>query len=420
MIIRRLSVPSFGRETKLLIAAAGLFALCFYGMQQLLKVLYLLRLGHGPEYVGLFGAAGAFAYMGMGVPSGALGNRFGTRRVMLVGGAITVVCTAILPLVEIVPSWAQYSWPVVTQVILVAGWSMFNVNLVPALVATTGARQYSSALATNSALRGLGTFVGTVTGGLLPGLFAGLLGQTIDATAPYRLGLWFSAALGVTALVPLYLVGQVKRTSADRQAASRGPFPLLLMVLVMLHVYLSHGGWAACQAFCSAYMDIELNLSPSSIGLITGAGQFVAMLAPLLTPRLAARLGNGWLLLLTSVGIAVSLLPLGLIPNWAGAGLGRLGVLSLSAIWLTALQVFQMDLVRSEWHALAYGALSTAMGLSFGSVSLAGGYIIAAASYNTLFLLGSGVSLAGVVFIWPLVRRPGLGPESAAASSGAE
>jgi predicted MFS family arabinose efflux permease len=305
------------------------------------------------------------------------------------------------------------------QVVLVIGWSMLNVNLVPALVATTGARQRSSALATNSALRGLGTFLGTVTGGLLPGLFAGLLGLTVDATAPYRLGLWCSALLGAAALVPLYLIGQVGSAAAQRQAASRGPLPLPPIVLVMLHVFLSHGGWAACQAFSSAYMDTDLNLSPSSIGVLTGVGQFAAMLAPLLTPRLAARRGNGWLLLLTSVGIAVSMLPMGLIPHWSGAGLGRLGVISLSAMWLTTMQVFQMDLVPSEWHTVAYGAVAMAMGLSYGSVSLAGGYIVTAASYRTLFLLGSVVSLVGVAFIWPVIRSSGPGSEGAAGAAGA-
>jgi len=95
---------SFGRDARLLLAASGLFALPFYGIQMVLRVLYVLRLGHGPEYVGLFSSVGAFAYMGMGLPSGALGRRFGIRKTMLAGGAITVVGMAFFPFTEYLPA----------------------------------------------------------------------------------------------------------------------------------------------------------------------------------------------------------------------------------------------------------------------------------------------------------------------------
>jgi MFS family permease len=92
------SFPRYGRDAKLLIAVSGVFAISFFGIQMLLKVLYILRLGYGPEYVGLFGASSALAYMAMGLPSGALGSRIGARKIMLLGGVLTVLGMAILPL----------------------------------------------------------------------------------------------------------------------------------------------------------------------------------------------------------------------------------------------------------------------------------------------------------------------------------
>jgi len=61
--------------------------------------------------------------------------------------------------------------------------------------------------------------------------------------------------------------------------------------------------------------------------------------------------------------------------------------------------------VDSEWRGLAYGAVSMAMGLGFGTTSLAGGYIIAAVGYRPLFLLGVGLSLAGVAYLWVVLKR---------------
>jgi predicted MFS family arabinose efflux permease len=164
-------------------------------------------------------------------------------------------------------------------------------------------------------------------------------------------------------------------------------------------VCLRHGGWATSRAFYNAYVDTVLHLSASSIGLITGVAQFAAMLAALLTPRLASRRSNGWTLMVTTLGLVVSLLPLALIPHWGAAGLSQLGVLVLSAIWMPAFQVFQMELVEPQWRSLSYGAVSMAMGFSFGLVSLLGGYVIAAGGYRSLFTLGVVLTTASSAVI---------------------
>ena len=109
------------------------------------------------------------------------------------------------------------------------------------------------------------------------------------------------------------------------------------------------------------------------------------------------------------MGLAVCLLPLALIPHWAAVGLGRLGILVLSAIWMPALQVFQMELVDGRWRSMAYGAVSMAMGLGFGSTSLMGGYIVAASGYRSLFTLGVGLSLSGAALMGYILKRSSKG-----------
>ena len=396
---------SFGRDTRLLIAASGLFALPFYGIQMVLRVLYVLRLEHGPEYVGLFGSVGAFAYMAMGLPSGALGRRFGIRRTMLVGGVITVIGMALLPFTEFLPAWAQDAWPIASSAFRTLGWSMFNVNLIPALTAATSAAQRSRAYSLNGMLNGLGTFVGTVSGGMLPGLFGRLLGQSLDVPRPYGVALWAAAAISVTALIPLLLVSRLEAETVEERAQVQGPFPLLAVALMVVHVFLSRGGWAICQSFASAYMDTVLLLPASAIGLISGLGQFAATLTPLLNPRLARRWGDGWTLMVTALGTGIGVLPMALFSHWSAVAVGSIGVLSLSAMWMPALHVFQMEQVEPRWRSLAYGTVSMAMGLSFGLLSLLGGYVVAGAGYRSLFAIGAGISVAGGGVMWVILKR---------------
>ena len=107
MLTTQLSLRRFTPDTQLLLIATGIFAVSFFGIQQLLKILYLLRLGYDLSYIGIFSAAGSLAYMFMSLPSGMMGNRFSNRTVMLAGGIVTILGMALLPLVEFVPNpWA--------------------------------------------------------------------------------------------------------------------------------------------------------------------------------------------------------------------------------------------------------------------------------------------------------------------------
>ena len=418
MNLRLDSLSRLNRDAKLLILVSGVSAVSFFGIQMLLKVLYVLRLGHGPEFVGWFNGTSSLAYMGMGIPSGALGGRFGTRRIMMIGAVIMIIGMFFLPLTEFVPSWAWDVWPLVSQATLTAGWSMFNVNLVPALMAVTTAADRDGTYALSNASRLLGTVAGTLAGGELPGLFARLSGGSLDAPDPYRNALFVGAAFATASLVPLIMMRPVQGTVVRPQVRTeaRGAFPKLPIALMIGYVYLRHAGWATCQSFSNAYMDVDLHLSASSIGLITGAGQFLAMLGSLLTPRLAARWSNGWTLVASTVGVAVSLVPMALVPHWVPAAIGRLGVFVLAAIWISALQVFQMELVDSQWRSLAYGTVSMAMGLGFSTTSLTGGYIIAATGYQTLFWVGSGLSLIAATMFGFLLNRRILVPAASEAT----
>lgn len=405
-MLAQFSQARFSRDTQLLTIATGVFAVSFMGIQMLAKTLYILRLGYGLEYLGLFGATGAISYMAMSLPSGALGSYWGTRWTMFIGGVITVSGMASLPLVELLPSALRPIWPIVTQAITSGGWALFNINMVPALMGATTVQNRSSAYALNSMMRGFGSFTGAITAGLLPTLFQTLWGYSPELPDPYRLSLWVAAVIGLLALIPLFLARPTVQVVTTTQEQVATGFPVLTITLLVFHVYFAQVGIAVCQTFCSAYMDSDLRLTPAMIGLIIGAGQFAAVLAPLFGPRLAARHGHPWLLTATNLASAFSLLPLALLPHWSGVAVGGLGVMALSALWMPALQVFQMELVDARWRSLAYGIVSMAMSLTFASTSLLGGRFAAQWGYQRLFLLAVGLSLVGVVIIWAMRRNP--------------
>ncbi|MCB0127077.1 MAG: hypothetical protein KDE58_32675, partial [Caldilineaceae bacterium] len=239
--------------------------------------------------------------------------------------------------------------------------------------------------------------------------FATLMQQDVDAPGPYRAALWMGSALALLGLIPLILISPAEPKQHHVKDEPTVPFPFLPVGLLVLHVYLSQLGPASCQFFCSAYMDTTLLLSAAAIGLLTGIGQFTTILAPLLTPRLVARHGNGWTLMATSLGTALSLLPLALIPHWSAAGVGRLGALALAAIWMPALQVFQMELVDPRWRTVTYGIVSMAMGCAYASVGFIVGRVVSGWGYSTLFSLALAMTLLGTVLMWGMLKNPAFG-----------
>jgi predicted MFS family arabinose efflux permease len=94
-----------------------------------------------------------------------------------------------------------------------------------------------------------------------------------------------------------------------------------------------------------------------------------------------------------------------LISHWSAAGLSQLVFVVVSAVWLPAVQAFQMERIDPEWRSIGYGAVAMAMGSGFGSTSIAGGYIVAEAGYRTLFAVGIVLSLVATGIMWAILRQ---------------
>lgn len=404
---RRLpSLHEFGHDARQLILASGLICGSFLGAFSLLRSLYLLRLGFTPGFVGIYYATGSFVFMAAGLPAGALAQRFGTRKVMLISTWLAITGMALLPLGEMLTPRFRTAIPIISQLVLTSGWCSLTVNTIPALASASRAADRSRVYAMRGALQGIGTLAGTLVGGALPDLIARFTGLGTENPTPYAIGLLVGALSGVLTIVPLSRVkGGQPRSSEGHARVPRGSFPLLAVAAVVAHVFLRHTGWTTCQAFCNPYMDTELRLSTSTIGFITAIGQVAAIAVVFAIPCLAERWHHGWIVASSTAILSASLALLALVPHWAAVTVGLLGVQVSASLWLPALQVFQMELVPDAWRAIAYGALTTAMGSGFGVMSLFGGYLIDRQGYRPLFQVGVVLSVAGTLLMAGISRR---------------
>jgi predicted MFS family arabinose efflux permease len=161
------------------------------------------------------------------------------------------------------------------------------------------------------------------------------------------------------------------------------------------------------KTFFNVYLDDHLGLSTASIGGVFAGVQLISAVAAGIMPQLTKRWGLHAVFVASSLAQALSILPLALIPTWGAALVGRSAVSAFASIHSPATSMVQVDAVEPRWRSAMIGAVSTAKQLSWMSIAIAGGYVIASMGYRTLFVGTMVLSMVGTAILWGYVRVRG-------------
>jgi predicted MFS family arabinose efflux permease len=400
------------RDAALILVSSLLYGIAFRGVGSLLRPLYVLRLGYGPELFGIWSAMGPLCFMAFALAAGWLGARLGQKRCQMIGGLVVICGYVLLPLCQVASGFWLLALPFASNLVSSAGWSLLITNQVPALTRATPPGSRMQAYAWFNALFGLGAFVGSLLAGALPGLLARGLGLPPDGPAAFAAGLWVGVGLLTASMLPLLpLRADPPRPRSD--GAPRAKISAAVLLPLMVIGFLAQAGIAAYQMFGTAYMDRALTLRPEAIGLIVSLGQIGAMFAALAAPRLSRRWRPGRDVMLVSWGVVLALIPATALANWLPAALTYVLVLATNSMWVSMYQGWSMEAVSEDQRALISGLSNMAFGAAFTTMSLGGGFLVAAVGYRWLFGVGIVLSAAGAAWLATLLRRQ---PESAVAS----
>jgi predicted MFS family arabinose efflux permease len=283
----------------------------------------------------------------------------------------------------------------------------YYVSGIPFLMGVTGPEERSHAFSIQIAIGFLAGFAGSLIGGMLPGIFSTLLGISPEDPMSYRYLLFLAALLLVPGIMALLSTRKVHVSQTqERVTAEAGRVPYGPIALIMIVVALRFAGRGLTTTFFNVYLDTELAASVALIGALSAAGQLLSVPVALATPLLVARWGNGRTIALGSFGIALSILPLALIPHWSAAGLGFIGVAALFSMTTAPIRVYSQEIVSPRWWSTISGALNMGAGLSISVMALGGGYAIASLGYRALFLAGASLTAIGALIFWLYARAP--------------
>jgi MFS family permease len=408
----------FSRNVRLYLVFATFGGLCQGGIQGVLLSLFLLRLGYGLERIGLILAVAGMARLVCSVPAGVWGTRWGPRQALIAGGILYTLGLGACSLAMFVPLHLRTAWLLATLVLSSAGVALVYVNAAPFLTNSSGSRERSYVFSLLFTLMPLGGFAGSLLAGVLPGLWATALGVTLDEPPPYAYALLTGAALFLPSVVALLATSDSRTrvareaklaatsTAAPQPLSRRGTqaMPYSLIGAIMLVTLLQGAGMGATGAFFNVYLDAKLGAPTTLIGTLGAAGKLLAMVAPLVVPLLMTRWGSVRTTVRTSLGVALSLLPLALIPHWAGAGLGLAGVLMLGGMMTTAYHVYTQESVAPQWRPAMQAAITMAGGATSALVAFAGGHLIPAWGYPAFFSIAAGLTAASAALLGAYAR----------------
>ena len=169
----REALSQFNRDVWLVLFSQALIGFTIFGgVYTVLLNLYLLRLDYTPQLIGQINAAGALSFALLSLPAGLMGDRWGSRRSMIVGMILSALGFGLLPLGEFVSPASRTTWIMGTYALGVLGNTLFLCNSIPFLTSICPTRLRNHVFSAQVALWPLAGFAGSLCGGLLPGFFA--------------------------------------------------------------------------------------------------------------------------------------------------------------------------------------------------------------------------------------------------------
>ena len=266
------------------------------GIVKLAAPLLVLALTESPTMAGLVGGALTFPMIFLGLPAGALVDRWDRRRVMIVCDAVRCLAVLTVPvawLLGALNGWLLFG----VALALGSAQSFYNICQIAALPQVVTRRQINAAQALNSTSEGVATLASPGLGGMIVALgptviVGGVLAYCVN-------GLTF--LVSVLALLGIKTPFQARRSREAQRGIMRSIVEglhyvyeehsiRLLMILNGVHRF----GFAPVMLIVVVLARQDLGLDPTGIGLLFSVAGCGGLSAAAITPWLRRRIPVGW------------------------------------------------------------------------------------------------------------------------------
>jgi MFS family permease len=310
--------------------------------------LYVLKLGYHEDFLGLLLGV---IYVSTGIfslPAAMLCDRIGRRKTLMISSGILAVALGLM--YTITAGW-----------MLVAASAFYGIASGLAVVASSPFMAENSTrderihlFSMNSVVNMSSGVLGSLLGGLIPGLIALAIGAGVATVLPYRYTLYLSLASVLLTFVPLMLIQEKDRPALARRERLRLVARVIrnrnVQRLVFVNVLIGIGA-GMIVPFFNVYFHKVLSATTGEIGIIFSIGQIVMVIGLLFIPMITERFGKVRTIAMTELLSIPFLILIALTMNIYLAAFAYVIRMMLMNMANPAISSFNMEIVAEQERA---------------------------------------------------------------------
>ncbi|MBI4312739.1 MAG: MFS transporter [Chloroflexi bacterium] len=375
------AVRQFSRNAKLFLTYSILAELGS-GIWSVMFNLYLLRAGFEITFIGTFWLVNMLCHGLAALPAGILADRFGRRRSFFIATSLSVVAQGSLLFTQ--------SPAAILVLAGIAGFgdAFHGVTGAPFMMENSEPKERPHLFSLNAAFLQVSRFAGSLTGGFMPLLWAGVIGvPDVDPQAA-RWALVTGLPLTLIALLPLAFMREkpVELAHSFKELLDfpRMPSFKAVMQLTLLSVMVGTA-FGLTIRFFNVFFQEAHGASDGQIGTTLALGSIAGAGAILISPLLAQRWGKVKSILFTQAASVPLLMVMALVPSFSVVTALFLFRGAMYSISQPLRNQLSMELVTSKERGTTAGFSHAAFDLG-GSVGAgAAGILIAGGGFATAF-----------------------------------
>ncbi len=396
-------IRTFNRDTRLFLWATVINGIILSGWQLFFNI-YMLQSGYSREFLGVINSLPSLTGLLLGIPMGRISDRIGRKTALI----ISIICTGLAML-------GQITFHQQIMIAIMAGLTgIFNmlllVSLSPLMMKLSDEHNRTLLFSLNYGLQTLAGAVGSLFAGQLPAVFGLLLhvGET-DAIA-YRWVLGTNILLGITSLIPLWMMRepQTPLSTVQLDARGAGPGPSLTRIIVKLAApnFLIGIGAAILIPYMNVFFKDKFYISDALLGLLFSLSSLFIGVGTIIGPRLTLQLGGKiHTVVVTQLASVIFMLMIGFIPSLWIAGFAVLMRSALMNMSSPLYSAFCMEQTPEGQHGFVSSVMNIAWQIGWSVGPYVSGIVQERYGFTPLFIATTILYLLAIGLTWILFRN---------------
>jgi MFS family permease len=384
-------IRSFSRNSKIFLFSHCLVTVGL-GVFNVIFNLYILELGYSATFLGLVISSNLVFSAVFLFPGGAISDKIGRKNTLLISTGLMVFSTVAVSIAQ------DRFLLLVGNSIRGMSNSLIMVVIAPFMMEQSNTYERMHLFSVDAALTSFSRMIGSLIGGLLPGVFAV---ARMTVTIQYQYTLLTAGVFTLLAFFPLVFIKETKRviTSSSSRTNLFGEKKKFVGQFVFCSSLIGFGA-GVIVPFFNVYFSQVLRATPAQIGLMFSLGELSMGIASLVLPFVVRKYGKVGSIVLTQIFSIPFLLLITVSNSLFPSFIGYFFRTTLMNMAAPAQQNFFMDEISEHERGKANSLSQFGSTLSRAVGSDIGGYLLSVGSFTQAFQITGSIYVVGTALFY--------------------